>query len=271
MSVCAQTMLPVLFNPTTLSAIADADFDHYRAALSSPIDSFLEDHIVQSQFYAIATQDMPRQSVGWCAIHQQTLLTQFHLLGGARRYGQAIFRQLRERLAFNAAFVPTCDEFFLSHALDEYAKLEKQAYFFVEGDAAQLTQPSAADVRYRPASVDDIDNILALSGDFIDKHHERIQRRELHVGELGTQLIALGVIERSTLFPAQASIGMFTHEGQRGQGVGRSTLLYLRAVCHAEGARPIAGCWYYNHASKRTLEAAGMVTATRLLRVEYTS
>lgn len=262
-------MLLFLFAPTSLSAIAD--FDHYRAALSSPIDSFLEDHIVQSQFYAIAMQEAPQRPIGWCAIHQQTLLTQFYLRGAARRSAQAAFRQMRERLGFKAAFVPTCDEFFLSHALDEYAELHKQAYFFVEGDAAPLAQPSAADVRYRFAAVDDIDGILALSGDFVDKHRERIQRRELHVGELGTQLVALGVIERSTLFPAQASIGMFTHEGQRGQGVGRSTLLYLRGVCHAEGVRPIAGCWYYNHASKRTLEAAGMVTATRLLRVEYAS
>ena len=27
-------------------------------------------------------------------------------------------------------FVPTCDEFFLAHALDDYRQLTKQAYFF---------------------------------------------------------------------------------------------------------------------------------------------
>jgi Acetyltransferase (GNAT) domain len=30
-----------------------------------------------------------------------------------------------------------------------------------------------------------------------------------------------------------------------------------------------AGCWYYNHLSKRTLERAGMVTQTRLLKLDY--
>ena len=28
----------------------------------------------------------------------------------------------------------------------------------------------------------------------------------------------------------------------------------------------IAGCWYYNHTSKKTLEKAGMLTQTRLLK-----
>jgi hypothetical protein len=40
-------------------------------------------------------------------------------------------------------------------------------------------------------------------------------------------------------------------------------------VCHAEGLRPIAGCWYYNDLSRKTLEAAGMTTPTRLLRFEF--
>jgi hypothetical protein len=45
--------------------------------------------------------------------------------------------------------------------------------------------------------------------------------------------------------------------------------LTLMAACRDDGIMPLAGCWYYNHASKKTLEAAGMVTATRLLRFEF--
>ncbi len=39
--------------------------------------------------------------------------------------------------------------------------------------------------------------------------------------------------------------------------------------CRQKELHPIAGCWYYNHNSKKTLERAGMVTQTRLLKVDY--
>ncbi len=92
---------------------------------------------------------------------------------------------------------------------------------------------------------------------------------QLHAGHIGDELVALGVIERSAMFPGQASIGMFTRESRRQQAIGKSTIVHLRRACHAEGLRPIAGCWYYNNLSRKTLEAAGMTTPTRLLRFEF--
>ena len=47
------------------------------------------------------------------------------------------------------------------------------------------------------------------------------------------------------------------------------TIALLRRECERQGVRPIAGCWYYNHRSKRTLERAGMYAPTRLLKVEF--
>ena len=60
-----------------------------------------------------------------------------------------------------------------------------------------------------------------------------------------------------------------TIERFRGKGVGTATIALLRAECHRRGIRPVAGCWYYNHTSKRTLERAGMYSPTRLLRIDY--
>lgn len=62
---------------------------------------------------------------------------------------------------------------------------------------------------------------------------------------------------------------MFTSEPFRGSGVATATIALLLARCQSEGLRAVAGCWYYNHASKRTLERAGMVSTTRQLHVEY--
>jgi hypothetical protein len=40
-------------------------------------------------------------------------------------------------------------------------------------------------------------------------------------------------------------------------------------ICAQQGRRPIAGCWYYNHLSKKTLEKAGLFSQTRLLKFLY--
>ncbi len=246
-------------------SIADLiSFDRYIAALSSPIDSYLEDHILASQFYKIV---ITGQEAGAFAIHANTLLTHFYLMGPARRVGQQTFAQVLQQHSIKSAYVPTCDEFFLSHALDNYAELKKQAYFFAEGDAK--LEPLTSELSYRLAELSDAAAMRAISGDFLDKHEARIQNGELYVGTRNDALIAIGVIERSKLLKQHASIGMFTHEAHRQQGIGAQTICYMRGVCHAEGLAPIAGCWYYNHASKKTLEAAGMVTQTRLLRIEY--
>lgn len=236
----------------------------YKTSLSSPIDSFLEDHITQSAFHRIVIDG---EDAGHFAIHEGTLLTQFHLVGRHRRHGTPLLAQIKRDHNAKAAFVPTCDEFFLSHAVEDYAKLEKQACFFVEADA-QLPRVNE-NVQYWPAQAGDADALAAMCGDFVDHYVERIANDELHVGCIGDELVALGVIERSTMFPGQASIGMFTHKSRRQQAIGKSTLVYLRRVCHDEGLRPMAGCWYYNHASRKTLEAAGMFTPTRLLRFAF--
>ena len=211
------------------------------------------------------------QEIGAFGIHQDTLLTHFHLTRPARRFGQQVFAEVLKQSKVSAAYVPTGDEFFLSHAIDydHYKNLKKQAYFFVEGSPELKPDQSANDLTYRLAQPADAEAIRAVSGDFLDKHEERIQNRQLHVGLRGDQLIAIGVIEYSHLLRQHASIGMFTHAAYRQQGIGTLTIRYMRNVCHAEGVTPIAGCWYYNYESKQTLEAAGMITQTRLLRFEF--
>ncbi len=212
----------------------------HKASLSSPIDSFLEDHIVQSVFYRIVIDDV---DAGHFAVHESTLLTQFHLTGKHRRLGTPLLAQIKRDFSIRAAFVPTCDEFFLSHAVEDYARLEKQACFFVEADGVWPAVNEA--VHYGPAQAGDAEAIAAMCGDFIDRYAERIAGGQLHAGYIGDELVALGVIERSAMFPGQASIGMFTRESRRQQGIGNSTIVHLRRVCHAEACGACAmpkGC-----------------------------
>ncbi len=241
-------------------------FDAYLASFTSPIDSFLEDHLLESTFRSIVSEG---SEIGSFAIHNDSLLTQFHIVGEARRYGQEALADILEQHKPKAALVPTCDEFFLSHALDKHAELHKQAFFFVDGGQqlkADLTDPI---LEYRPAEPSDIPALNAIDNSILDDPEESIRKHEAHVGHLGDALAAIGLIVPSRLWSNQASIGMLTHESQRRKGIGTQTVLYLRQVCRESGIAPVAGCGYGNTNSRMTLQAAGMVTVTRLLRLMF--
>lgn len=237
-------------------------------ALSSPIDSFLEEQILSAQFLAIVDTETG-QPIGHAAIHENQRLIQYYLLPTARRWGQPIFRELIARYPISQALVPTCDEFFLSHALDSCIELQMQAYFFAAG-APLAAWDDRADLRFRPATLGDYAATAQLNGDFLDALERRIGAGEIHLAELDGDLVALGIIERGRLLPNCASIGMLVAPAQRQRGIGTHMLRYLRSVCEEQGIRSIAGCGYNNVLSKRTLEAAGMVAATRLLRITLT-
>jgi GNAT superfamily N-acetyltransferase len=206
------------------------------------------------------------QIAGFASIHNQQLITQFALDERFRPAGQAVFARLRRIEQVQSAFVPTCDEFFLSHALDEYRRLALQAYFFVTGPAP-LAVPD--EYRMRQALPGDREMIEADSGDFFDDLERHIAGNELFVTERGGEPVAFGIRVASALLRDVASIGMFTIEAHRQSGAGSATIAALISGCRREGLRPIAGCWYYNHSSKRTLERAGMYSPTRLLKIDF--
>jgi hypothetical protein len=162
--------------------------------------------------------------------------------------------------------VPTCDEFFLSHLLDDHKEMRIQAYFFQDDPDFDGRHLIRSDIDYRPAVDADVGAIKEVSGDFLDQPELRVERGEIHVGYSGSDLAAVGVLESQKILTGYASIGMFTHSGYRLRRVGRSTILHLKNQCYATGLIPLAGCAYSNVASKKTLESAGMYTTTRLLR-----
>ena len=239
------------------------------SAFPAPIDSFLEDHILASQHYQITLRGQP---IGWTAVHGERLLTQFALLPGYKAWGQAIFALVRRLEEVQAAFVPTSDEYFLAHALDDYRQIEKQAYFFQHDPQRPAYQP-ALTLNHRQATAADRALIQHHSGDFFDRVEQRLAEGQLYIteraGQGGDSCAGFGIIDSGRLALGVASCGMFTVEAQRNQGIGPAIIAHLIARCADRGLRPIAGCWYYNHRSKKTLEKAGMFSQTRLLKISF--
>lgn len=251
------------FLPVEYSQIEEAVRAHY-ASLPSPTDSFLEEHILTSSHYRI---EIAGQEAGIASIHAGKLITQFALHEAFRDRGQEVFTHVRRLEQVQSAFVPTCDEFFLSHALDDYRQLAKQAYFF----AVSSTSPPARQGEYalRLATPGDADLVTREAGGFFTDIAGHIARQELFLTLYREHLVGFGLLLKSALYDHVASIGMYTIERYRRTGVGTATISLLIQECHSRRLRPVAGCWYYNHRSKQTLERAGMYSQTRLLKIDY--
>jgi RimJ/RimL family protein N-acetyltransferase len=250
-------------SPVPFDAIRE-DVRRHLAALPGSIDSFVEDHILASNHYRIVVAG---EDAGFAAIHREQTITQFALAAAHQHLGQPVFARLRRWEQVQAALVPTCVPFFLAHALDDYRVLEKQAYLFVESATSQW--PGDNRYRLRPAEPGDVDLIHRETGDFFAPVERYLAARALFVTLHGEEPVGFGLVEQSRLNQHVASVGMYTSERFRREGVGTETITLLIAECHRRGLRPVAGCWYYNHASKRTLERAGMFAPTRLLRIAY--
>ncbi|MGI8406666.1 MAG: GNAT family N-acetyltransferase [Thermomicrobiales bacterium] len=236
----------------------------HLALLPSATDSFHEEHVIAARHYQISVDDA---IAGFASVHGESSITQFVMSEPYRHLGQPVYARLRRHEHVQAALVPTNDEFFLSHALDDFRQLAKQACFFAL--ASTRVKSASAGYTLRLADARYLDLIRQETGDFFETPERHIANGEIFVIERENEVAGFGVMEMSRLYEKTASIGMFTVERFRNQGVGATTIALLIGECQRRDIRPVAGCWYYNHSSKRTLEKAGMSSSTRYLRIEY--
>ncbi len=234
------------------------------------VDSFWEDHILKSNHYKIIHDDI---IVGFFAIYQENMITLFHLLEDYAQFGQVIFDRVKRFEQVTNAFVPTGDEFFLSHAIDNYARLEKQAYFSVYR-SEPLKKELVKNIKLRKLSGEADAKLLEIAGDFFDieSFNKVIAPNgnfEIYSVEENDELVGFGVIEYSQIVKTLASIGMFVCTQKREQGYARNILKGLQYIVEENERKAVSGCWYYNHNSKKSMESAGAFSKTRLLRVYF--
>ena len=144
------------------------------ADFPSIIDGFLVDHIYDSIHYRILVND---GEAGYFSIHNKSLVTQFYLSPEYSSISQHIFFDVRKMENIQFAFVPTCDEYFLSHALDDCRQVEMQAYFF-NYDSSKGRKKLDPKFHCRVAETIEIDFIKNESGNFFseDELTERLKK-----------------------------------------------------------------------------------------------
>jgi len=235
-------------------------------SLQKRYDDYFEDHIFKSQFYSIYLGDT---HIGYFSIFQNELLTHFYIPEALLQYTQEILKKIIKDYKLKLAIVSTFDEIFLSNCLELNKKVEVQAYYFKKSDI-----PVRKAEYYRKSLIlatnKDIDDIKKYTHDFIDKHEERIIKEQLYVlRNRSNMFLGLGIVIRHSIYQKSCSIGMYSSEKYRSKGVGRSILLHLHDICHEKNLVTRPACWYYNDNSKKTLESAGFVSDSRLLKIHF--
>ncbi|RSD28385.1 GNAT family N-acetyltransferase [Mesobacillus subterraneus] len=240
------------------------------------LESFQEELILDSKCFTIEIDGTALGSFAFCEnvfdVQGFTVLTQFALAPEAIRHFQRIFETILTQYEIKSAMVATNYEFFLATAMDFHKSVTMQAYLFTTSNAP-VRPPEFPRSHFTPASPEDLQEILRLTNNHFDflLHPRKKETHQLYVLKDGEETLGFGLLETGLILKNASSLGIYTMEKHRRKGAGRSMMMHLKDICRENGIKPITGCNWYNKKSKATLESAGFISETRLLRVEFTT
>jgi GNAT superfamily N-acetyltransferase len=260
-------------NPTNKFEIKKSDLKEVNSQVKShvkglafPMDSWLEDSLMNSITYKLMCGN---KCIGYAAVLKKTLQF-FHVRKRYFRYAPTLFEQLLTEKAVKKVFITSGDSLLCALIAEWEYKKEKQACFFTDNGRVENPDTLVTNGVFRVAAMNDVKRIRQVSGKFFDEPscgftslEERIKADTIFVLEDKKSLLGCGIVEKGVFYPDCVSIGMFVNRKYRGKGCATTILLKLKEWAYQHDLKPVAGCWYYNTLSRKSLEAAGM-TATSI-------
>lgn len=234
--------------------------NQYVEGLSCPMDSYAEDTLSESPIFSIYLGDI---HVGFI-VAQESEILYFYLEQQWIKHSQQIFDAFIQCNGIKAVYYQTSDALMTSLVSDwEYEKV-KCGYFFLDSGRIEKPDTHVESALFKMASPEDISLIMSETGDFFDKIEQRVMDNTIFMLTSGEgELYGCGIIEYGKYFSDCASIGMITCKQHRNKGVGQLIIWHLKEFCYSKKIKPVAGCWYYNTISRKTLEKSGMISVAR--------
>jgi GNAT superfamily N-acetyltransferase len=251
--------------PSTIQEI-EAEIQSHVESLSYPMDSWLEDSLLGSVVYKLICETT---CIGYAAQLKQVL--QFlYVRKGHFRYAPLLLERFIAERAIKRVFIMSQDALLSALMAEWDHDKEKQGCFFTDSGRGGETGPVVSHAMFRTATSSDLRRIQRVDGGFFDEASggfsslaERIEAKTIFILEDESNLLGCGIVEKGRICLDCVSIGMFVNRDFRGKGCARTILLHLKEWAYNNGLRPVAGCWYYNTLSRKSLESAGM-TATSI-------
>jgi GNAT superfamily N-acetyltransferase len=238
-----------------IEAVLDSIREHANS-LSFPWDSYIEENLFKNEPYALYCADTP---VGYASVAERRLFS-FYVSRPYYKLAPEILAYIVQELRIETAQVLTNDPLFAGLLMEWDTRLEERvACFFTDAGKREKPPLLAENPVFREAKAADSAEILLHTGDFFDRLEERIAQRTIFMLEDGGHLLGCGITEVGIIHTDCVSIGMITCREHRKKGVAQTILWHLKEWAYAHGLRPIAGCWYYNLLSRKSMEASGMI------------
>ena len=242
----------------------------HACSLYSPFDSWLEEALLGSDIYKLL---LGEEAVGYCATKGETLKF-FYVASDYFNKAAGFLEKAVEELCIKKIMGITQDSALCALLGEWDYEICRDAWIFC--DSERKSAEKTIEAVFRKAETKDCGRIREMAGDFFDEEscgysslEERIEAGTVFVLEQKDgSLLGGGIIEYGRICTECVSIGMFTNPGHRKKGVARTMLLSLKEYVYSIGKKPVAGCWYYNILSRKSLESAGMNVASFVFEAE---
>ena len=215
--------------------------------------SFIPRHQLDATHREVRIDGVP---VG-IAAYTSDALTLLTLTGEAKRYDRQILERILAETGITQAYAASWD----SHHVDLFgafaAEVSPQAYQFELG--ATPPRDPVAGLTLRRATASDLPYLQ--SAGYQDDYST------MRIAELAGNTVGIGIAVPHLLNKSMVNIGMFTNADRRNEGIGRSILALVAREMLDTGCHPVAGCWWRNWESRRTLEAAGLTCIGTIFRL----
>jgi hypothetical protein len=229
------------------------------------MDSWPEERLIESEKFIIILNG---EKIGYTSIKENSIFY-FYVRKEFYRVAPSILEKIIEKKEIKSVFVLTQDTF-LSALIAEWDYEKKiLACGFTDLRNTDTLVSSLDGEIFRVASQSDCIKIREMSGDFFEEPgagfsclEDRITAGNIFLLMHNDEIMGGGIMERSKLFKGTVSIGMFTNSLYRKKGVAVKIILSLKKQSYRKNLLPVAGCWYYNTLSRKSLEAAGMIVTT---------
>lgn len=238
-------------------------------SLAYPMDSFLENSLTESEIFSIVKEET---IIGYAAV-QGDYLFFFHIILQEFQSAPEIFEEFCKGYNVSRVQVMTQDALMVALISEWEYKKTKCACYFIDGETLHKPDTQISEAIFRKAIIDDIKLIEEKTEGFFNESNplrnpDRTLIKNIESGCVfvlmdRNELLGCGSVEKGVYFKDCVSIGMVTVREKRKSGVGQTILWHLKEWSYENGLKPIAGCWYYNVLSRRTLEKAGMIAVSR--------
>jgi GNAT superfamily N-acetyltransferase len=240
---------------------ARAAVDAHQRSLDWSGDDYMSQRWLAATHRRVVVDGRPVGVAGW-GEQDLSLLT---LDPAAARHDRAVMEVVLAESGVRTAYVNSWDTHHVATFGAFAIGIGSQAYQFRVLDPGDLCEPVAG-LSLRPGTTADLPWLTATG--FQEDYRKYLDRNELDIALLDGRGAGISMHVPHVLDPGVVSIGMYVDPELRRRGLGRSILSLAARRVLADGRNVVAGCWWRNWPSRATLEAAGLVCAGTVFRLD---